>query len=218
MRLTGYLGRAVARAMWPTQVISRLPAGRDARVCLTFDDGPHREHTPRILEILRRNEVQATFFFTGFEAEEMPELVRAAHDQGHDVANHGYRHFRLSEISHDDFMVNVQRGQEVLEQILGDSLPRVFRPPYGAVGLRELLALRRAGHRIVLWTVDSTDSWLSDPDEVVAAVLDGPLRTDPSCCCTRTTSGQFGRCRVWCGISASADSVSCPCWVAGIRW
>ncbi len=177
MRLLGYLGRAVARTMLPRQVISRLPASRDARVCLTFDDGPHREHTPQILDILARNDLLATFFFTGHQAERMPELIRAARQQGHDVANHGYRHLRLSEISHDEFMVNVERGHDVLEQIVGSALPRLFRPPYGGVGLRELVALRRAGHRLVLWTVDSTDSWLNDPDQVVAAVLGGPLRS-----------------------------------------
>ena len=175
MRLIGYLGRLAVRVMLPTQIISRLPASRAEEVCLTFDDGPHDEHTPRILDILARYEISATFFFTGRLAEQMPDLVCAAHAQGHGVANHGYRHLRLGEVPHSDYMVNVERGQQVLEEIVGQSLPRVFRPPYGTVGLRELLALPRAGHRIVLWTVDSEDSWVRDPDAVLATVLSAPL-------------------------------------------
>lgn len=175
MRLIGYLGRLVASMMLPTQVVSRLSASRGEQICLTFDDGPHADHTPRILDILARREIHATFFFTGQLAEEMPDLVRAAHAQGHGVANHGYHHLRVGEVPHDDYMLNVERGQQVLETILGQTLPRVFRPPYGSVGVRQLLALLRANHRIVLWTVDSEDSWLRDPDAVVAAVIGAPL-------------------------------------------
>ena len=73
------------------QTIYRGP-GKVSHVALTFDDGPHPEFTPLILDILRDKNVKATFFCVGYLAEKYPEIVKRINEEGHLVANHSYEH------------------------------------------------------------------------------------------------------------------------------
>lgn len=127
------------------------------RVYLTFDDGPHPQETAAILSILRQHRVRATFFFVGERADRTPELVREALADGHGIGSHGYEHLSPDEAG-GGYIDNVKRGHAALERVAGHRLPRWFRPPYGALGVRTLLRLWRHGFRVVLWNVDSNDS------------------------------------------------------------
>lgn len=130
---------------------------RSARsVCLTFDDGPHPEHTPQLLAFLRRERVPATFFLVGREAEKYPDLVRQMVADGHAVGSHSYSHPRRADLSQSQVEDEVARGNAVLTRIVGSS-SALFRPPQGKVTARDLWWMWRAGLTVVLWNVDPRD-------------------------------------------------------------
>ena len=87
---------SLASRFAPDLLCFEQPAETRNRVALTFDDGPHPEYTPRILEILGKLEGRATFFFQGLNAARWPELVRRAHAAGHQIAAHGVDHVAAS--------------------------------------------------------------------------------------------------------------------------
>lgn len=154
-----------AAALWPQRVVLRGPS-QGSRVALTFDDGPHPEHTPLLLDVLADAQVQATFFLQGSHAEQWPQLVREIHARGHQVANHAYSHRSARQISAHDFVQEVERTQALLEHIVGGSLARDFRPPFGDTTPHSFLRLARLGYRWVFWSLDSDDSVVRDPEQL----------------------------------------------------
>lgn len=148
-----------------------IVAGRqrpDRRIALTFDDGPHPEHTPLILDILVSHSAKATFFLQGLEAEKYPALVRRLYAEGHEIGNHGYAHLDARRTPLNEYLDDTDRAQRVLEDIVGGSLSRLFRPPYGHVTARALVALITRGYRITLWSADLDDSFITSAPALVA--------------------------------------------------
>ncbi len=105
-------------------------AGGGSLVAITFDDGPHPEGTPKMLETLAEFESKATFFLVGEQVVKRPALARLIVSQGHAVGLHGYLHrphpLRSSKSLSDDF----ERGTAAIEDATGVQ-PRLHRPPYG---------------------------------------------------------------------------------------
>lgn len=112
---------------------------------LTFDDGPHPDTTPWILDHLDQRGVKGLFFLIGENVERYPYLMEEIIQRGHQVGNHGYRHLRGWTISVDQFVANVDHGA----QVTGSS---IFRPPYGQIGWRQYRAIR-ANHHIMMWSI-----------------------------------------------------------------
>jgi peptidoglycan-N-acetylglucosamine deacetylase len=127
----------------------------ERRVALTFDDGPGPD-TPRILAILDRHDVKATFFSLGEEIAKRPEVARRALSAGHVIAGHTGAHARMSTLSEHDQREQL-RLQDAAFAAAGLPAPRLFRPPYGTFDptTRSLLAER--GSLMVLWSVDTAD-------------------------------------------------------------
>src|SRR4051812_27039160 len=120
----------------------------NAGVCLTFDDGPHPEHTPRVLDALREHGVTATFFVIGEQAEKYPEVVRRMAAEGHAVAQHSYSHSEPSQTSTRKLLDEIAQTTRLLTDTLGTPAgPHAswFRPPKGELTAGKLLALRRLG-------------------------------------------------------------------------
>jgi peptidoglycan/xylan/chitin deacetylase (PgdA/CDA1 family)/glycosyltransferase involved in cell wall biosynthesis len=143
-------------------------------VCFTFDDGPHPEHTPRLLDVLRQFGVTATFFMVGRLAERYPDLVRRVAEEGHAVGNHSFLHPQLSQLSAREALQGTLRTQSLLTQLLGQP-PTLYRPPRGKLGVRNLLDLWRHGLSVVLWNVDPRDYACRTAEEVAACFQRGPL-------------------------------------------
>jgi peptidoglycan/xylan/chitin deacetylase (PgdA/CDA1 family) len=134
-----------------------LRGPRDSRaVCLTFDDGPHPEHTPRLLDALGRAGVPATFFVVGQEAERYPDLVRRMVAEGHVVGHHTFTHLEPGQATARQLIAEVDRTQALLADLLGRR-PTLFRPPRGKVTASLLWRLWRLGQTVVLWNVDPRD-------------------------------------------------------------
>lgn len=137
----------------------------ESDVYLTFDDGPHPEATPFVLDTLAEEGVEATFFLLGKNAEKHPDLLHRIIDEGHSVANHGYAHLDGWHTSTEDYVKDFQRAA----QVLGEG---AMRPPYGRITVAQYRALRAKG-TIVLWDVLSGDFDASTgPERTVRNVAD----------------------------------------------
>lgn len=159
------------RSQWLVTNRSRVECGGRRCVSLTFDDGPTSLHTPKLLETLKRSNVQATFFVIGKEAEQYPELLRRAVADGHIIANHTYSHpYLFCFLSPGRLRSEIERGQEAIRKICGQR-PHYFRSP---VGLRHPLLelyLERAELEYISWTIRSFDTVMTKPETILNRIL-----------------------------------------------
>lgn len=152
--------RAALAATLPRQRFMVRGPRRGAQVALTFDDGPHPEHTPRLLDRLAALELKATFFVVGREAERFPEVVARAAREGHAIGHHSWTHSEPHRTSARQLLDEVTRSVALLASITGRRCDR-FRPPKGALTAAKCIALWRARQRIVLWSADTRDYQLN---------------------------------------------------------
>ncbi|NGO69138.1 polysaccharide deacetylase family protein [Streptomyces sp. SB3404] len=140
-------------------------------VALTFDAGPS-ENTPRLLRILKREDVHATFFLLGKKhITRHPDLVRRIADQGHEVANHTWSHGILTDLGDDDVRDEISRVQRRVRQLTGTT-PRLMRPPQGRTDEHVSKLCRELGVAQVLWSVTAKDYKTTDSALIRKRVLD----------------------------------------------
>lgn len=136
----------VARALG----LPRRQAG-PGTVAVTFDDGPHPEGTPAVLEALRAAGASATFFLVGEQVERNPSLAAEVAAAGHTVAVHGHRHRNSLRLTPGAFESDVARGIAAIAEATGEE-PGIHRAPYGIYSPPALEAVRRRGLRPLLWS------------------------------------------------------------------
>lgn len=122
-------------------------------VALTFDDGPSNKTTPRLLDILKQHNVQATFYVLGSQAERFPEILKRTFDEGHEIGNHSWNHPSFTTISLKEVASQIASTNTVIHSIIGET-PKTMRPPYGAYNkaVREIV-----GMPLIMWSVDTLD-------------------------------------------------------------
>ena len=128
-------------------------------VYLTFDDGPIPEVTPKVLEILARYDVKATFFMVGENIDKHPDVFAQVVAAGHAVGNHTYNHLKGWRTPYDEYLANVARCQETIHQHCTLDIVHctLFRPPYGKATLRQRRALHKMGYRLIYWDILTRD-------------------------------------------------------------
>jgi peptidoglycan-N-acetylglucosamine deacetylase len=134
---------------------------------LTFDDGPHPEVTPRLLELFGRYGAKATHFVVGAAAAARPDLIQAMLRRGHTVANHTFDHPSLVRLSRGERIRQLRSCQEAL----GSCAEPLMRPPYGHYDLACARDVRALGLRCVTWSAHVEDWRVAD-----AATLEVRLR------------------------------------------
>lgn len=144
---------------------AEIPAG-EKYVALTFDDGPRRGTTERLLDGLKERGAKATFFLIGQQIEDNAALVARMAEEGHQIGNHTWSHQRLDGILPDEAAQEVARTEAALEALLGGG-EYWLRPPYGQVA--EGVEL---GVPMVKWCVDPRDWESRDAEKVTRAILD----------------------------------------------
>jgi peptidoglycan/xylan/chitin deacetylase (PgdA/CDA1 family) len=142
-------------------------------IALTFDDGPHPQHTPALLEVLSKYQVPASFFWLGACVTRSPQIARAAYQQGHWMGLHGFSHRPFPTMKLSEIRQELTRTQEAIalacDLDLADVQRRVrdVRPPYGIMLPSRISTLRQWGYRPVMWGVVPED-WVR-PGIAVAA-------------------------------------------------
>ncbi|MEI7833353.1 MAG: polysaccharide deacetylase family protein [bacterium] len=140
-------------------------------VALTFDDGPAVATTLKLLDVLAREQVKATFFVLGENAQKHPELVKAISDAGHTIANHSYSHpLHFADISVAEQTSELTDTTELLKNITGKT-PRFFRPPGGSNNPALVELVNKMGMKTIMWSVDPKDYEQPGTDVVVERIL-----------------------------------------------
>jgi peptidoglycan/xylan/chitin deacetylase (PgdA/CDA1 family) len=153
------------------KVVSRGDAAGPPRVALTFDDGPHPEATPRVLDALGRAGARATFFVVGAHAARWPELVRRIDAEGHLLGNHSWEH-RISGSWQlgGYWAASIARTQHLVEELTGRR-PLWFRPPFAVKTWHLCRAARRLGQTIVTFDRRALDGRATRPEKIVARLV-----------------------------------------------
>jgi peptidoglycan/xylan/chitin deacetylase (PgdA/CDA1 family) len=169
------LGAVAHAGRWPHPAAGRATSGAP-EVVLTFDDGPHEDYTPLILDELQRRGIKATFFWVGYRVtgsqprvDERIAIARRAAREGHLIGNHTIHHAKLCRGSAADAAREIDLNASIFHRVLGMP-PYWFRAPYGArcVRLEVMLAERRLSH--LHWDWDPQEWMHRDPDDTVAYV------------------------------------------------
>jgi peptidoglycan/xylan/chitin deacetylase (PgdA/CDA1 family) len=142
-------------------------------VFLTFDDGPHPQGTPAVLEILREADQRATFFLAGEQVERRPALAAEIVAAGHRVELHCHRHRNQLRLTPRMLLDDAERGRAAIEEATGQAITD-YRPPYGIFSASGLRAIRGRGWRPVLWSKwgRDWDRWAT-PESITRRVTTG---------------------------------------------
>lgn len=142
-------------------------------VALTFDDGPHPELTPKLLDLLRAEGVRATFYVIGRNVEAYPDIARRIVAEGHEIANHSWSHPSLTSLGAARLNQELRSTSEIIERTTGRR-PTNMRPPYGAINERvRRTILQEHGLDVVMWSVDPLDWRRPGPAVVARRLVDG---------------------------------------------
>lgn len=151
----------------PAEGGAEIPEG-EKYVALTFDDGPRRGTTDRLLDGLKERGAAATFFLIGQQIEDNADLVTRMAEEGHQIGNHTWSHQRLDGAAPDQAAQEVERTEAALEALLGGG-EYWLRPPYGQVNAGTEASF---GVPLVKWSVDPRDWESRNTGKVVQAILE----------------------------------------------
>ncbi|MDX6278460.1 MAG: peptidoglycan-N-acetylglucosamine deacetylase [Nocardioidaceae bacterium] len=157
-RLTPVLGLALVLGLSaPAEAIIRPDVHcSKGRVAVTFDDGPSKVITPKLLKVLRTKHAQVTFFVQGHNVKRYPKIVRAAVRDGHAVEDHSWDHPDLTKRSSHSVNRQLTLTKHAIQHATGRT-PGLFRPPYGATSKRVRHIAAKRHLRQELWTIDTRD-------------------------------------------------------------
>ncbi|HEX6593517.1 MAG TPA: polysaccharide deacetylase family protein [Bacillota bacterium] len=125
-------------------------------IALTFDDGPHPQVTPDILNTLKAYDAKATFFMLGNQVEYYPKIVEQVAKNGHEIGSHSNSHPDLTKLNINSIQLEINKTNQKIVQTIGRS-PEIFRPPYGAYNEDVIQSAEKHEYSMILWSVDSQD-------------------------------------------------------------
>ena len=129
------------------------------RVYLTFDDGPHKDNTQKLLIVLKKHNVKASFFLVGEQIEAHPQIVEEIKSQGHTIGYHSRNHKHAKDSGFIDTWNDLNHAK-YLENKYNIDFNYLYRPPFGALTIPVLLAILIKRWKIILWSKDSRDSYI----------------------------------------------------------
>lgn len=140
------------------------------KIALTFDDGPHPGFTGRIISVLSKEKIHATFFAVGSRMSEYPYLARYIVKEGNELAGHTFTHRNLTRLSKEEIVRELESTRTMIKSISGTDC-RLFRPPGGRYNKGVVSISERLGYSMVLWTVFPKDHDENNPDVIIKKVL-----------------------------------------------
>lgn len=142
-------------------------------LCITFDDGPHPERTPQILDILKKHNVKATFFLIGNRVHGNEHILQRIVKEGHVIGNHTYSHSNKTALfSTDKVSEEIKKTNQVIYQACGVK-PIIFRPPFGVTNPRIGKAIKENLMHSIGWDIRSYDTMAKTTDELVRRIEKG---------------------------------------------
>jgi peptidoglycan/xylan/chitin deacetylase (PgdA/CDA1 family) len=130
--------------------------GRGKKLALTFDDGPNDPYTLRLLDLLAKRDVQATFFLIGRYAKQRPDIVREIARRGHVIGNHTFTHPRLIFLPAARVRQEIVQCREAITEAVGEH-SNLFRPPWGGRRPGTFRLVRQLGLEPIMWNVTGYD-------------------------------------------------------------
>ena len=141
-------------------------------IYLTFDAGYENGYTPAILDALKKHGVRATFFVVGHYLETAPDLVKRMVEEGHTVGNHTYHHPDMSAIANEAaFREELVATEDLYEQIVGQAMPKLYRPPQGKYSEQNLKMAHEMGYTTLFWSLAYVD-WYVDKQPTAQQAFD----------------------------------------------
>jgi len=131
-------------------------------IALTFDDGPSATFTPKVLDILKKNNVHGTFFVIAHEVEKYPDIVRRMVYEGNEIANHTYNHKYLNRFSREDLREELKLAETTIMEASGFK-PRLFRPPGGYYNKDIVEVSKEQGYRVIIWSWEQQSGDWANP-------------------------------------------------------
>lgn len=149
VKTPGWLKKMYPGCVWDMQQKEKV-------LYLTFDDGPHPQITPFLIELLDKYNAKATFFCIGSNVEKYPQIYQQLLDNGHSVGNHTQHHINGWKTETDDYVKDVQQAQKIINSPL-------FRPPYGRVTRRQIEKLTTSDMhlKVIMWNILAGD-WVQE--------------------------------------------------------
>jgi peptidoglycan-N-acetylglucosamine deacetylase len=144
------------------------------RLALTFDDGPNDPHTLRMIDVLSKHDVRATFFLIGRFVKQRPDIVRALAQAGHVIGNHTFSHANLIFVSARQTRIELQGCTDALTDAIGKH-SNLFRPPFGGRRPGSLRVARAMGLEPVMWNVTGRD-WKGKPADYIEQKVQAQVR------------------------------------------
>ncbi|MGE5627610.1 MAG: polysaccharide deacetylase family protein [Solirubrobacterales bacterium] len=142
----------------------------EKKVALTFDDGPDGNITPKILDVLKEKNVNASFFFIGQSIDLYPIVVKRTYNEGNLVLNHSVNHLDLSKKSASDIEKEFKGNEDKIFNLI-NKRPAIVRPPFGAINQQEAAEVEKLSCKAVIWSIDTLDWSQKESSNITKNVL-----------------------------------------------
>jgi peptidoglycan-N-acetylglucosamine deacetylase len=149
-------GQTAANQAIVKAAVTYQVAGVGKKVALTFDDGPDNKFTPRILDVLKKHQIHATFFVVGEHAKQYPAVMKRIAEEGHIIGNHSWGHLNLTELTEDKIRSEIVNTDDTIATLTNQT-PILLRAPYGAVNVNVVKQAESSNLKIIGWSVDTLD-------------------------------------------------------------
>lgn len=142
------------------------------KIALTFDDGPHREFTPKVLELLQKFNAKGTFFCIGKNVKINPEILQLIDSENHTIGNHSFSHSKNIGFSgKKNWLEEINAADLEIQKIISKK-PKFFRPPFGVTTPHLAKSIRETNHQMIGWNVRSFDTISTqNPEKIVNRIL-----------------------------------------------
>ncbi|MET0759346.1 MAG: polysaccharide deacetylase family protein [Flavobacterium sp.] len=145
------------------------PKVKDRKIAISFDDGPH-EMTEKVLDLLQKHHVKATFFCIGSQIEKHPEIFKRIIQEGHLVGNHTFTHTKsFGFLSAQKVVEEISRTNVIIERLSGKKV-LFFRPPFGVTNPNVSKAISITKHKVIGWNIRSLDTVIEEEAKILKRV------------------------------------------------
>jgi len=151
-------------------IIIKRGSSDEKIIALTFDDGPDKDYTPQVLDILKKYNVKATFFVVGENVEWNSKILKRQYEEGHEIGNHTFTHINVSKKGYDEIYKEINSTQQLVKDIIGIE-PKLFRPPYRAISKAMCNIVKEKDMNVVLWSNLDPRDWSNPGTNYIVNII-----------------------------------------------